>query len=133
MIILKRFFALLVLFAALVIAGCQSVPDSGPIEGDELAQRIAAGDAPVILDVRTPQEYATGHIPGAINVPHTEIEARLGELKKFRGTELVVHCRAGGRAAQAEQILAAAGFDGIRDLSGHMQKWRSDGHPVAND
>jgi len=128
-----RFFAPLMALALLAIAGCQSVPTSGPIEGDELAQRIADGNAPVVLDVRTPQEYATGHIPGAINIPHTEIEARLAELKKFRKTELVVHCRAGGRAAQAERVLAAAGFDSIRDLSGHMQQWRSDGHPVTND
>ena len=129
----KRFLAPLLALAVLVLAGCQSVPEAGPIEAEELAQRISAGDAPVILDVRTPQEFATGHIPGAINIPHTEIEARIDELKQFRKKELVVHCRAGGRAAQAERVLVAAGFDGIRDLSGHMQKWRSDGHPVAND
>ena len=58
----KRFLAPLLALALLAIAGCQSVPESGPIEAEELAQRISAGDAPAILDVRTPQEYATKEI-----------------------------------------------------------------------
>lgn len=125
-----RTFAFLAGTALLVLVACQSLPTSGPITNEELAQRMAAGNAPVVLDVRTPKEYDTGHIPGAINIPHTEIDARIDELKKFRNKELVVHCRSGTRAAMAEQSLVAAGFSGVRDLSGHMLQWRADGHPV---
>ncbi|MEN8183561.1 MAG: rhodanese-like domain-containing protein [Myxococcota bacterium] len=119
------------LVLALLACGSESaaqVPAS--IEPSELAARIASGSAPRILDVRTPGEFAAGHIPGAINVPHDELGDRLSSLDLAPTEEIVVHCERGGRAAAAESILRSAGYTRVRDLDGHMQAWRSQGRPV---
>ena len=56
--------------------------------------------SPVILDVRTPEEYAAGHVPGAINIPHDQVRARLAEIDSAKDQPIVVYCRSGRRAAR---------------------------------
>jgi len=104
---------------------------AGTITATELAARLSGGDAPLVLDVRTEAEYADGHIPGAVNIPHTELAARLLELPGDRTTDIVVHCRSGKRAKSAEQILLDAGYQRVSDLDGHMLGWAEAGLPVA--
>ncbi len=111
-------------------AGCSAEPAAGPITPAELAARIESGNAPSVLDVRTPGEYAAGHVPGAVNIPHDELAQRLAELDLPKSSEIVVHCESGRRASQAEAVLVEAGFTRVRDLSGHMAAWREGGHPM---
>jgi rhodanese-related sulfurtransferase len=122
-------------FIALValLASCarNHAAAGGPIDPSELAARISSGSAPTILDVRTPEEFASGHIAGAINVPVSELPARLASLKLSPGEEIVVHCQRGSRAASAESILRESGYTRVRDLSGHMEAWQAGGYPVA--
>ncbi len=107
--------------------------DTPRVTGDELEARLANGDAPRILDVRTPEEFAAGHIPGAVNIPHTELSARLGELgADARERELIVYCRSGRRAAVAEEILRDAGFSDLRHLEGDMNAWRKEQRPCQD-
>ncbi len=68
----------------------------------------ATGDRPFLLDVRTPQEFAAGHIPGAVNVPVDEIRSRLEELPRDR--DIAVYCQVGQRGYLATRILRQAGF-----------------------
>ncbi len=96
----------------------------------ELANRIDTHNAPLILDVRTPGEYAAGHIPGAVNIPHTELSGRISELESNRNEEIVVHCQSGPRAGIAQSILSRAGFTKIRELQGHMQQWKAGGYRI---
>jgi len=115
--------ALAVLFAD--AAGAEeAAPAGSPIGGEELAARIAAGDAPLILDVRTPAEFEAGHLPGARNVPHDALADRLPALGLAPDAEIVVHCHSGRRASEAEQVLREAGHTNVRDLTGHWQAWR---------
>lgn len=72
--------AALLLGALALAAGCSDAASAPEISGEALAARIAAGSAPLVLDVRTPGGYASGHVPGARNIPHTELGARRGEL-----------------------------------------------------
>ena len=101
------------------------------IAPEDLALRLEGEDAPVILDVRSPEEYDQGHIPGAINIPYDQVEARLDALESFREQEIVVYCRTGRRAGIAEQALGEAGFEQVRDLEGHMVAWQAGDFPVA--
>jgi rhodanese-related sulfurtransferase len=121
--------------AALLLAAaslaCGAEPGAGAaMAPDELAARIAAGDAPLVLDVRTPEEYAAGHVPGAVNIPHDQLAGRLGELGVPKSGEIVVHCEVGRRAEAAEAVLHEAGYTNVLDLTGHMAAWRSAGLPL---
>jgi rhodanese-related sulfurtransferase len=116
------------MFLALACSPASDAPTSAQIAPDELSERLAAGDAPLILDVRSAEEFEGGHIPGAVNIPHTELAARLDELGVSRDAEIVVHCESGRRAAAAEAVLADAGFTQVRDLDGHMKGWRASGY-----
>ena len=73
----------------------------------------------LLLDVRTPDEYAQGHVPGARNLPVHELPARLGEL--MQDQHVVVYCRSGARSASARAILTHAGF-AVTDI-GSIANW----------
>lgn len=96
----------------------------------ELQLAISASQSPFILDVRTPEEFESGHVPGAVNVPHTEVGARMKELSAHRGVEMVLYCERGGRAARAIAELDGAGFEHLGHLAGDMSAWRGAGLPV---
>ena len=90
----------------------------------ELAARMASETPPVVLDVRTPQEFEAGHVPGAINMPHKALAGRLSEVLGFRDREMVLYCERGKRSKMARAVLLEAGFTSIRHLQGHMVEWR---------
>jgi glyoxylase-like metal-dependent hydrolase (beta-lactamase superfamily II) len=90
------------------------------ITADELARRLGSEDPPFVLDVRNPDEHEAWSIPTAVNIPVTELEGRLAELPA--DTELVVHCAAGGRSAQAAALLVDRGYD-VAELAGGMGAW----------
>lgn len=73
----------------------------------------------LLLDVRTPEEFNAGHIPGARNIPVQELQSRLGELEKWRS--VVVYCRSGARSATAKALLTKAGHE-VLDI-GAMGNW----------
>ena len=120
----------LLLTILFVMAGCGSEPTAATIAAADLAGRIDNDTAPAIFDVRTPEEFAEGHIPGAINIPHMDVASRAGEFSVYQDREVVVYCGSGRRAAMAEADLAAAGFTNVRDLEGHMKVWKTEGFPL---
>jgi rhodanese-related sulfurtransferase len=79
------------------------------------------------VDVRTPEEYKQGHIPGAVNIPVSEIKDRMAELPKNK--QLYVYCHSGKRAAKASTILAKAGFS-VENVPESMQGWKAAGYPI---
>jgi metal-sulfur cluster biosynthetic enzyme/rhodanese-related sulfurtransferase len=87
----------------------------------------------VVLDVRTPAEFASGHIPGARLLPLDELDDRLAELPP-KDTPMLVHCAAGGRSAAACELLGQRGWSRLMNLVGGMHAWpgpvvRDDGKP----
>jgi rhodanese-related sulfurtransferase len=129
-IIATGFLRLLAVGVLGLLAACAPEPLSDRIAPAELAGRLEAGSAPLVLDVRTAEDFAAGHIPGALNIPLAELPDRVDELGADRSREIVVHCNSGRQAALAEQWLADAGFSALRDLEGHMNQWRADGRPI---
>src|SRR5262245_35607502 len=107
---------------------------AGPaaIEPEALNDRIAWADRSlVVLDVRTGAEYAEGHIPGAINIPHDELAKRLGELADARDSDVVVYCKAGPRATEAIGVLEKQGFKRVYHLTGDYTRWSEEKRPVV--
>jgi NADPH-dependent 2,4-dienoyl-CoA reductase/sulfur reductase-like enzyme/rhodanese-related sulfurtransferase len=74
-----------------------------------------------LVDVRTPQEFMQGHIPGAINMPIDELRCRMNELPKNRG--IYIYCQIGLRGYLASRILLQSGFDKVYNLSGGYRLW----------
>jgi rhodanese-related sulfurtransferase len=119
-----------ILLTCFLLACEQAATPTGDISPDELEQRIAAGNAPLILDVRTPGEYSEAHIPGAINIPHTELDERMAEIPDARDTEIVVHCFSGRRAEIAKAGLETVGYTNVRHLDGDYEAWKESGRPL---
>jgi rhodanese-related sulfurtransferase len=123
------------------------------VTGAELIHLIDAGRAPAILDVRTPEEFAAGHVPGAINVPFQDVGRRFVErglplagrfhLRQGYGGQvasrptsdtsrppmepIVIYCGHGPRAWLAGAALRRRGFRAFEYLKGHMAAWRRAG------
>jgi len=117
---------------AVFVSTLACASDAPVIDRDALLERIAAGDPGLlVLDVRTAQEYAQGHVPGALNISHDELEARIGELEAARSKEVVVYCRSGRRSGIALGLLEQAGFANLRHLEGDWLAWSAAEKPVA--
>lgn len=72
----------------------------------------------ILLDVRTQEEYDQGHIPGAVVIPDTEIEARAEEVLPDKDQLILVYCRSGRRSKNAAQILVELGYTNIKEFGG---------------
>lgn len=113
-------------------SGCSQLAGSGEtttIDQTMLLKQLESAQKPLIIDVRTPQEYGEGHLPSAINIPHTEIAARLGEITAHKDQPVVLYCKTGRRAAIAAATLQQAGFTRLRHLEGDMEEWKAKGLP----
>ena len=88
------------------------------------------GAVPLLIDVRTPGEFAAGHVPGARNVPIDEIDARLAEFG-MANEEVYVICQSGGRSARASAALAGKGLRPV-NVTGGTGGWVAAGLPVEN-
>ncbi len=93
----------------------------------EAKEKVDSGKVQVI-DVRTPSEYAEGHVPGALNIPHMSILARKAELAS--DSELVFICAVGQRSALACEFAAAAGFRDLFNVEGGTDGWIKAGYRV---
>ncbi|MCP5068671.1 MAG: rhodanese-like domain-containing protein [bacterium] len=87
---------------------------------DTRAARELVRNGATLLDVRSPAEFASGHVPGAVNIPVQALTRRHHEIR--RDAPVVVYCRSGGRSARAAQILAGAGFGEVLDV-GPVPDW----------
>jgi rhodanese-related sulfurtransferase len=81
----------------------------------------------ILIDVRTPEEYATGHIAGSVNIAVEELGSRLAEVPE--GQPVIVYCRSGNRSAAAARILVDAGYGPVYDLGG-IRSWVAEGLPI---
>ncbi len=79
-----------------------------------------AGNAPIVIDVRTPEEFASGEYPGAINLPLDELDDRIPEFGDF-GREITVYCASGARSAYAQRILMQVGYTNVTNGGGIME------------
>ena len=112
-------------------ATAAAVPSpAAPMSQDALLQHLAQHPEHLfLLDVRTPQEYAEGHIAGAVNVPYDQLATRLAEVPKDK--DVVIYCRSGRRSALAADVLAASGYTRLSHLEGDMIAWTEKGRPVV--
>ncbi|MEG0239155.1 rhodanese-like domain-containing protein [Anaerorhabdus sp.] len=111
---------LLVTLSLGFLTSCSSDSGFKTIDSKEAYRMIQEEDV-VILDVRTPEEYAEGHIEDSINIPLDEIETRFEELNKE--DTILVYCRSGNRSKSASNLLVKQGFTHIFDFGG-LNTWK---------
>jgi rhodanese-related sulfurtransferase len=112
---------LLVAFVGMLVAWILFRQQSGGVASERAAQIIHQGG--LLLDVRTPSEFAAAHLDGAINIPVYELAARAKELGSTE-RPVVVYCQSGSRSAAATTLLNRAGFHEVYDL-GAMSRWKA--------
>ncbi len=110
----RSLFVLLVTALALALASCGGTAtkvDTGIAAPDDVAAQIA--DGAMVIDVRTPAEFATGHVADAVNIDLSsqDFESRLDALDK--NAAYVVYCQSGNRSTQAVEQMVDMGFDGV--------------------
>jgi rhodanese-related sulfurtransferase len=122
-----------------VAASAQNTPASSStaaadhtssIAAVDLLARIDRGEPLHILDVRSETEFAAGHVPGAVNVPFTQVLSRLREIPGTAEDEIVVYCGHGPRAYMAATALRAGGRHRILFITGHWAAWQAAGFRV---
>ncbi|MEU8251563.1 rhodanese-like domain-containing protein [Nonomuraea sp. NPDC048916] len=91
---------------------------------------VATNPDVLVVDVRTPAEFGTAHIPGALNLPLDQVDAHLRRIVTDAGGTMVLICQAGGRAAKAREALEGAGLTDVAVLDGGMNAWIAAGAPV---
>jgi rhodanese-related sulfurtransferase len=128
----KHPLLLAVSIVMLMIAACSPASQSSAtVQNLSPSQYVAdfseAQTAHLLVDVRTPEEYASGHIAGSVNIPLQELQSRMSEIPSNQA--VVLYCRSGNRSGQAATLLRDAGYTQIYDLGGIIE-WTASGLPV---
>lgn len=117
------------LFCGIPVAAAESRATANEITPRELADRIARGNAPRIIDVREPHEWAIARIPGAELIPLAMLDAARSQLDP--SAEIVIHCHSGVRSLWAARQLREAGFTRVLNLSGGISRWSDEVDPTV--
>jgi phage shock protein E len=111
---MKRMALVMALGVSLLAAGAPTAAEAADAIDGSTAKALAAAGAKVV-DVRTPEEFASGHVPGAINIPYDQLPRRAAEIGP-PSTKVVLYCRTGRRSGMAAEALQKAGFSQLYDL-----------------
>ncbi|WP_017588811.1 rhodanese-like domain-containing protein [Nocardiopsis ganjiahuensis] len=94
--------------------------------------RVESNSAPLLVDVRTPAEFESSHIPGAINLPLGRLDQHAGRVARDASEQVVLVCQSGPRAEQAQDRLAAAGLTDTVVMAGGMNAWTAADGPTVH-
>src|SRR5207237_5360811 len=100
------------------------------ISAPVLAEEMASADAPLVLDVRNPREWATKHVDGSMNVPLNHLLERIAEIPRTR--RIAVHCAGGYRSSIAASILHQYGMTHLIEMAGGLAAWEAAQLPVVS-
>lgn len=124
-----RRLALLLVSVGFFVAACAeaaqttSYPPGTTIEPAQLVQALSNPNPPIVVDVREPNEFAEGHIQGALSVPLSGLPTHFQEIPKDRS--VVVYCRSGHRSAKAQAFLEMQGYTNIESMTGGINNWHA--------
>ena len=118
---INRFtLAVILLLLTVILAGCADTASPVRLTWDEAAEIIS--DGAIVLDVRSLNEFNTGHIPGAVSLPIDEIAEAVRHMIPDKEQIVLVYCRSGARSATAAAILADMGYQNVFDLGGILDR-----------
>jgi hypothetical protein len=124
----RPFITVLAALACLYLTAVAYADDVPTMSPDRLVTELMTSHPPLILDVRSAEEFAEGHLPGAVNVAYTDLEKRFDQFDQSQ--DIVVYCVAGIRAAKALKILQSHGFSHLWHLDGDYAGWVNAGRRI---
>lgn len=123
-------FLLAIGSGALLMVPALKGAGAGSLTPADAVQRINREKA-VVVDVREAEEYVTGHITNAKNIPLAQLDERLPQVTKNKSVPVVLVCEKGARAVRAEAMAKKLGYEKAQALAGGMKGWRDAGMPVV--
>jgi len=120
---------IILLTFTIFVTECSS-SDTTHIKADELTSQKVSDGQLTIVDVRSSDEYKSGHIPGAISIPFWSVFTRHSDIPSAHDEPIVIYCENGPRAKLAKLALRMVGFEQVVYLTGHMSSWRKAGLPI---
>ena len=123
------FYSVPLLVVVILLIRSNAVKGGKKITPQELVS-LTNQDAAKLIDLRSPNEFADGHITGSINIPYADIEDRLHEIKLQEGKSLVLICDSGSQSANAGEVLNKSGYQNTVILSGGIGAWKLDNLPL---
>ena len=102
------------------------------VSSPDLHDRLAAGDRPLLLDVREQDEWDEGHLPGAIHVARGNLEARIEAVIPDKAREVVIYCAAGARSAFVAKSMLELGYTDVASMSGGFSEWKHNGYSLRD-
>ncbi len=133
----RRWMTAVAVGVAGAAAACSEAPQQAGNVGTDRStpaaeSSVAADTNIVFVDVRTDDEYRSGHIEGAIHIPHTEMAERYEELEAYEDKQIVLYCQSGRRSGIAERVLEERGFDNVIN-GGGLGDLRAQGFPTTSN
>ena len=127
---MKKGLIATLLLAVVVLTGCSTATSATNMEATAFSQKVSESGV-ITLDVRTPGEYMTGHIQGAINidVEGTEFETEIAKLDKIQ--TYAIYCKSGRRSSIAVETMQSAGFNKLFNLTNGIQDWQAQNLPIV--
>jgi rhodanese-related sulfurtransferase len=124
-------FAVAAVTAVLLYELRERARSAGAVGAQDVVRLMNQGAA--VLDLRSAEDYAAGHIRGARSIPADQLSQSLDTLKRYKDKPVVVYCEQGATAAAAMRTLAQQGFGQVANLRGGLRAWRAEQLPVARD
>ncbi len=122
--------ALVAIGAATAVAAIMRQGNQKLISTEQLQKLMGQDDSILLLDVRTPREFNSGHIPGAVLFPYDNLLSAPGEIPRQGEGIIIVYCERGSRARLSQKALIKSGFSNVLHLKGDMWVWRAQGLPI---
>jgi rhodanese-related sulfurtransferase len=123
------FYSVPLIVAVILLIRSNAVKGGKKITPQDLVS-LTNQEAAKLIDLRSPNEFADGHITGSINIPYADIEDRLHEIKLQEGKSLVLICDSGSQSANAGEVLNKSGYQNTVILSGGIGAWKLDNLPL---
>lgn len=126
---MNRFLTLAI--AILSLSACAQ--NTGDEVAPDKAQEMMSKEEVVVLDVRTPDEYTTGHIANAQHIDYyaEDFKQKVGELDKDK--TYIVYCRSGARSGKSQAIMQSLGFEKVYNLKGGIMAWHDENKPLTKE
>ena len=138
---MKRDLLIILALSMLTGIGCKKAPKQvEPVQVVEVEQEqkpnpniSLVNKADLVLDVRRADEFDQGHLNGAVNIPHNQIESRVEEISEYRNKSVVLYCRSGRRASLARTQLLANGFTNVVNVGAYYDLLVAEPEPIEEE